>query len=102
MGDFLQLALNGTIDLRVSMPVQVGPDGGIGIDVLTAVNIPQHCAPARRNDDGLPLEPVSHLGERVPDMPVIELGKLVHKGNFGSTAFKAVSNCSISVTECAA
>lgn len=62
------------------MAVQIGPDGGIGVQVFLAVNIAQHGAFARRNNNGLAFEPVTHLGERMPDMGVIELGKSVHFG----------------------
>ena len=34
MGDALQLALDGGVDAWVVVPVQVRPDGGVGIKIL--------------------------------------------------------------------
>ena len=41
MGDFPQLGSDGRVDRRVAVAVDVGPDGGIPIEVFPALRIPQ-------------------------------------------------------------
>ena len=68
----------GRVQLRMIVPVQVGPDGGIGVEVFTAARVAQHGAPAGHDDDRLAPQPVAHLGEGTPDVGVVELGERVH------------------------
>jgi hypothetical protein len=60
------------------MPVEVGPDGRIGIQVLAPVGITQHRPVSGHDYNGLTLEPFLHLRERMPDVAMIELGQLIH------------------------
>jgi len=63
------------------VPVQIRPNGGIGVEVFFAVSIPQHRAFALNDYNRLALEPVAHLRERMPDVCVVELHEFVH-GDF--------------------
>ena len=78
VSDLSKLPPDGGVDFRMVVPVQIRPDGGIGIEILTAVRIPQHCAAPLHDEDRLALQPIPHLGEWVPDVSVIEFGQLVH------------------------
>ena len=78
MGDALELAAEGGVDFGMPVAVQVGPDGGVGIQVAAAVNIREPGALAGGDDDGFRAEPVAHLRERMPDVAVIKLGEGVH------------------------
>ena len=80
VGDFAQLALDGGVEPGMVVPVQIGPDGGVGVEIFAAMHIPQHGALALHDDDRLALEPVAHLGERVPEVAVVEFGQRVHEG----------------------
>ena len=42
--DFFQLPLNRRVDLRMIVAVQIGPDGGIGVEIFAALDIAQHRA----------------------------------------------------------
>ncbi len=60
------------------VPVEIRPDGCVGIEIFLAVNITKHSALSGDDDDWLLVLPVAHLRERMPDVRVIELGKTVH------------------------
>ena len=60
------------------MAVKIGPDGGVGVEILAAMDILQHRSPAPRDHDGFTLQPVLHLRERMPEVAMIQLGKPVH------------------------
>ena len=68
VGNLFQLSRDGGVDLGVLMAVKVGPDGGVGVEVLLAVCVAKYRAFAGRDDDWLALQPVAHLGERMPDV----------------------------------
>ena len=76
------------------VPVQVGPDGGVGIKILAAVHIVQHRAGAVRDDNRLARQPVLHLRERMPDVAVIEFGQLMHAGDLAQRRGGAERNSS--------
>ena len=80
------------------MPVEVGPDGGVGIEILFAVNIAQHRSFTGRDDNRLAFKPVAHLGERMLDVGVVELSELVH----APKVFNARRSSAISDAVCAA
>ena len=67
--------------------VQIGPDGGIAVEILATARIPEDCALSGNDDDRLAIEPVAHLSERVPEVRVVELGELMH-----SAAQRQISN----------
>ena len=58
--------------------VKIGPDGRIGVEIFAAVYVAQHRALAGNDDQRLAPQPVAHLRERMPDVPVIKFGKTVH------------------------
>ena len=64
--------MEGGVELRMIVPMEVRPDGGIGIEILSSVDIPQDRALARHDDHGLAPQPVPHLREGMPDVCVIE------------------------------
>ena len=78
MGDLLQLPLDGGIDPGMIVSVEVGPDRGVGIQIFPAARISQQRPLPFNDDDGFALEPIPHLGERVPEVAVVEFGKRVH------------------------
>jgi len=53
------------------MSVQIGPDGGIGVEIFAALGVAKHCAPAAQDDDRIVPEPVAHLREGMPDVFLI-------------------------------
>ena len=78
-GRFFQLPLDGRVDFRMLMAVQVGPDGRIGVEIFAATHIAQHRAFAFDNHNRLAPQPVAHLRERMPDETVIKLSEPVHR-----------------------
>jgi hypothetical protein len=58
--------------------VQVRPDGRIRVEIFPSVSVAQNRALARDNDQGFMVQPVAHLGERMPDELAIELADFVH------------------------
>src|SRR5438128_3967411 len=88
------------------VPVQIGPDGGIAVEIFATAHIPQHCAPARNDDDRLAFEPVAHLCEWMPDEGVVEFGKFVHRGSRAQGASfrgeRELTSWLTSAAECAA
>ena len=84
MRNFFQLPRDGRVDFRMPVAVQVGPNGGIGIEKLAAFHVAQHRARAAGDDHRFAPEPVAHLRERMPDKLLIELSECVHEG-FGKS-----------------
>lgn len=80
MGNLLQLTGNRRIDGWMVVPMQIRPDGGIGVEVSFAMDIAQHRTLAGPDDNRLVLEPIPHLRKRVPDKFLIELRDLIHAG----------------------
>lgn len=78
MSDFAKLLLNGGVYFRMVVAVEIRPDGRVCVEVGAAVDIAQHRAFAFDKDDGLGLEPVTHLRERMPDVTMIEFSQAVH------------------------
>ena len=81
MRDLLQLLRQRGVQLRMLMPVQVGPDGRIGVEIFAAFRVAQHRAVAVRDDNRLARQPVLHLREGMPDVAVIKFGQLMHAGD---------------------
>ena len=78
MSDLAQLTLNRPVDPRMPVSVQIGPDGSIGIQVGSTVNILQHRPFTCGDDDGLAFGPVRHLGERMPHVTTVQLSDRMH------------------------
>src|SRR2546425_5864064 len=60
------------------VPVQIGPNGGIGIEIFATAQITKYCALSGNDDDRLAIKPVAHLRERVPEIRMIKLGERMH------------------------
>src|SRR6266566_1579952 len=60
------------------VPVQIGPDGGIAVEIFATSHITEYCALSGNNDDRLAIEPFAHLRERVPKVRAVELGERMH------------------------
>ena len=75
MGDFAQLPLNGGVDFRVIMPVKIGPNGRVGVDVLPSAHVPKQRALPALDDQRFALEPVAHLREGMPQMPLVKFSE---------------------------
>ena len=58
--------------------VKIGPDGGVGVEILAAMDVLQHGSPALRDNDWLYLQPVLHLGEGMPDKLMVEFREAMH------------------------
>ena len=69
----LQLVADGSVDLRVAMAVDVGPDGGVAVDVFAPLAIAQDGPLAFHQHERFVLgrAPVAHLGERMPAMAFV-------------------------------
>ena len=62
----------------MTVPVQIGPDGGIAVKVFTTARIAKNCALSGNDDDRFAIKPVVHLRERMPEIRMIKLGELMH------------------------
>lgn len=74
MGDALELPMDCGIEARVVMSVDVGPDGGVTVEVGVTVLVGDAAALARDDGEGLRFEPVPHVGERMPDELAVPVG----------------------------
>jgi hypothetical protein len=79
VGDFSELFSDGGVYFGMVMAVEVGPNGGVGIEIFAAANVAQNRAAPGSDDDGLAFEPVAHLGEGMPDVLMVEPGELMHR-----------------------
>ena len=61
------------------MPVNVGPDGRIGIEVLASFHIHQNGTFSRSDNYWLARQPVLHLSKGVPEELMIQLCDRVHR-----------------------
>src|SRR5437867_7562403 len=68
------------------VPVQIGPDGGIAVEIFATAHVPEHCALSGNDEDRLAIEPVAHLRERVPEIRVVELSGLMHAAAQGQNS----------------
>src|SRR5256885_14683801 len=62
----------------MTMPMEIGPDRRVGIEVFPPPRIAQHRPVAFRDHNRFGLQPVAHLREGVPDVTMIESGELIH------------------------
>ena len=68
------------VEMRMIVAVQIGPNGGVRIQVGSTANVFQNCSPTVRQNNGFLLEPVLHLREGMPDEFLIESGKVGFHG----------------------
>ena len=74
----VELIFDGLGNGRMPVTVQIGPDGGIRVDVFLPVHVAQDRALPGLDDDRLLGHPVLHLCEWMPEMPVIFLCRWTH------------------------
>ena len=60
------------------VPVQIGPDGGIAVEIFATSHITEYRSLSGNDDDRLAIEPAAHLRERVPEVRVVKLGERMH------------------------
>src|ERR1700677_1880282 len=104
MRDFSQLPRDGRIDRRMAMPVQIGPDRRIRIEIFLALGVAQDRPFSRHDHDWLAFAPIPHLRERMPDKGPIQLRQRsqFQGAEVRLTERNAASNCSMSTSVCAA
>jgi hypothetical protein len=73
VGDPPELPAHGAVDLRVTVTVDVAPEGGGAVEVAAAIDVDQVGALAALDQQRLFLGPALLLGEGVPEMVVVEL-----------------------------
>src|ERR1700726_3211958 len=74
MGHFLQFLPNRPVQGRMTMPMDVGPDGGVAIQVASADTIFQPRSLSGNQHQRLVIGqyPVTHLRERMPNVRLIK------------------------------
>ena len=74
MGDAVKLISDGLIDRWVGMAVDIGPDRGIAIEVMTAFAVLEHGAFAANENERVVVRfaPVAHRGEGMPEVHLVE------------------------------
>src|SRR5580698_4985690 len=60
------------------VPVQIGPNGGVGVEKFAPASVAQDGALAGRDDNRLAPQPVAHLREGMPDVFLVELREFIH------------------------
>ena len=89
--NFPELPPDRRIDLRMVVAVQVRPDRGICVKIFASANVLQHRALAGRDHHRLAFQPVTHLGEWMPDKLLVEVCELVHPAGFEIWIFSCAS-----------
>lgn len=77
VGNLPELALDGCVELGMVVAVKIGPNGSVGVQVLSALHIAQHRPLARRDYDWLTRQPITHLGEGMPEIAMIQFSELM-------------------------
>jgi hypothetical protein len=77
MRDFPELPLDGRINNRVAVSMQVCPDGRISVKVFSPLGVFHHRAAPPHNHPRLFPQPVAHLREGVPYILLIQLPELI-------------------------
>src|SRR6266511_753749 len=75
VGDPPELRADGLVDLRDAVAVDVAPERGNAVEVAVPERVDEVRAVARVDDERLLREPVLHLRERVPQVPVVRLAE---------------------------
>jgi hypothetical protein len=73
VGDTVDLIVERLVDQRVAVPVHVAPQRRDAVDVATAVGVDQVGALGAGDHQGSLGAPVALLGERVPEVAMVEL-----------------------------
>ncbi len=73
VGDLVELLAHGGVEHRVAVAVDRAPERGDAVDVAVAVDVDQVAALAALDHQRLFVGPPLLLGERVPDVVVVEL-----------------------------
>ena len=71
MGDLVELGAEGVVELGVVVSMDIGPDGGVSIEVATSFGIPQPAPLASSDMDARVVQVLPHLGEGVPGVPPV-------------------------------
>ena len=87
VGDFFHLDGNRSVDVRMGVAVDVGPDGGIAVEVFAVLGIVEPWAFSGGDDDGFvpSRAPIGLAGEGMPAMGLI--GGDPAAGGFGHGNF---------------
>src|SRR5215210_1898034 len=89
MSDLVELLLEGAIEDRMPMTVEVDPDGGGAVEILPSLRIHKIGAFAPFDNERFLLFPFLHLGKRMPQVPSIPIFQLLsghivgHSGRAG-------------------
>lgn len=73
MSHFVELRFDGGIDRGMAMAVDVRPNGGVSVDILATLAVPENCASALDEHERVMLwcAPRLHLREGMPKVPFI-------------------------------
>ena len=72
VGDFFKLPRDRGIDGWMTVAMQIGPNGGIRIQIFPALGIDQGRALPAGNDNRFAPQPIAHLRERMPQILLIQ------------------------------
>src|SRR5215475_10969230 len=72
MSDVTELCVNSIVELFFSVAVDIAPERRNTVEILAAMHIDQIMALALADDAGLFSHPFLHLGERMPEVSVVE------------------------------
>jgi hypothetical protein len=78
MGDAVELVANGLVDRRMSMAVDVAPEGGDTVQIPAPLRVDQLRSLTGLDHQRLLLHPATLLSEWMPQVIVIEPGSFLH------------------------
>jgi hypothetical protein len=76
MGDAVELGADGIVDLGDAVAVDVAPETADAVEIFSAIGINQIHSGGIGDDQGWLGEPGFHVGERVPEMLMVEAAKI--------------------------
>ena len=76
MSDFVELRLESTIKNRMSMPMQIDPDGRRAVEISFPFGIDEVGTFPALDDEGIFLFPLLHLGKRMPEVAMVPVDQL--------------------------
>ena len=79
MGDFFKLIADRLIDLGHAVAVHVAPQAGDAVEVAIAVAVEKMHPISAGDHKRLRIEPQFHRRERMPDVLLVELAKLLRR-----------------------